>query len=294
MREPVYKYISVKSIYAQVKEELKSYFNTGAVDDLLFDTYTLYVISEFNRTYFKKYEMPLKVEDGEAKLPDNFRFVKGVFICSNVNVLSNIGGSRYFLDDCRLLSLPRNRCDVCFELPDPCANCSKCINKDYTVIHAHRQFEIMNYRISQELFPDYMTRENKCLHCSKGKNLGDRFYSISEDSCRLYVPFTSGTVHLEYYGDPYGQFGEDIQIPDRPAFKDYLLKYLKFKTFESLFNSTTDESFNQITQKLSFYKTEKEIAYVDAKNESITQTQEQVAKSIIRNRRNLSRNFRNY
>ena len=35
-----YSFISPEPLYATVKEELKSYFDTGAVDDLMFGTWT--------------------------------------------------------------------------------------------------------------------------------------------------------------------------------------------------------------------------------------------------------------
>jgi hypothetical protein len=49
-------------LYATVKEELKSYFDTGAVDDLLFPTYVNKCLSKLGKTSYKITETPLYIE----------------------------------------------------------------------------------------------------------------------------------------------------------------------------------------------------------------------------------------
>ena len=47
-----YNFVSPEPVYATVKEELKSYFDTGAVDDLLFPTYLDKALKKLGRTTF--------------------------------------------------------------------------------------------------------------------------------------------------------------------------------------------------------------------------------------------------
>jgi hypothetical protein len=47
-----YNFVSPEPVYSTVKEELKSYFDTGAIDDLLFPTYLDKALKKLGRTTF--------------------------------------------------------------------------------------------------------------------------------------------------------------------------------------------------------------------------------------------------
>ena len=71
-----YNFTSPEIVYSTIKEELKSYFDTGAVDDLMFPTYTDKCLRKLGRTTYKISEEILYIEDFEARLPDNFYAVR--------------------------------------------------------------------------------------------------------------------------------------------------------------------------------------------------------------------------
>ena len=77
-----YNFISPDPVYATVKEELKSYFDTGAVDDLLFPTYLDKCLKKLGRATYVIQETILDVVDFEARLPDNFISVREAWMCS--------------------------------------------------------------------------------------------------------------------------------------------------------------------------------------------------------------------
>ena len=54
-----YKFTSPQPTYAIVKEELKSYFDTGIVDDLMFPTYLNKCLSKLSRATKPISETPL-------------------------------------------------------------------------------------------------------------------------------------------------------------------------------------------------------------------------------------------
>jgi len=68
-----YAFVSPEPVYSTVKEELKSYFDTGAVDDLLFPTYLDKALKKLGRTTYVITDEILFVQDFEARLPDNYR-----------------------------------------------------------------------------------------------------------------------------------------------------------------------------------------------------------------------------
>lgn len=55
-----YTFTSPESIYSLVKEEFKSYFDTGAVDDLLFPTYLDKCLKKFRNLHTLFLKMLLK------------------------------------------------------------------------------------------------------------------------------------------------------------------------------------------------------------------------------------------
>ena len=80
-----YNFTTPEIVYSTVKEELKSYFDTGAVDDLMFPTYLDKCLRKLGRTTYVISEIVLNVEDFEARLPDNFFAVREAWLCTSVN-----------------------------------------------------------------------------------------------------------------------------------------------------------------------------------------------------------------
>ena len=79
-----YNFVSPEPVYATIKEELKSYFDTGAVDDLLFPTYLDKCLKKLGRTTYVISEEVLTIENFEARLPDNFYAVREAWLCTDL------------------------------------------------------------------------------------------------------------------------------------------------------------------------------------------------------------------
>ena len=80
-----FNFVSPDPIYSTVKEELKSYFDTGAVDDLLFPTYLDKCLRKLGRATYVIAETALVVDNFEARLPDNFYAVREAWMCTVIN-----------------------------------------------------------------------------------------------------------------------------------------------------------------------------------------------------------------
>jgi hypothetical protein len=79
-----YNFVSPEPIYSVVKEELKSYFDTGAIDDLLFPVYLDKCLRRLGRSSYKIVPVILDVFDFEARLPDNFYAVREAWLCAEM------------------------------------------------------------------------------------------------------------------------------------------------------------------------------------------------------------------
>lgn len=79
-----YSFVSPSPIYATVKEELKSYFDTGAIDDLMFPTYLNKCLEKLGQATYHISEEALVIEDFQARLPDNFYAVREAWMCTEI------------------------------------------------------------------------------------------------------------------------------------------------------------------------------------------------------------------
>ena len=88
---------------------------------------------------------------------------------------------------------------------------------------------------------------------------------------KFVTNFRNGTVHLLFYATEYDEIGNQM-IPDNYRIREYVEAFIKFKVFEILTNQTNDETFNQLQQKLMYYKQMYEEAYIMADIEIKKQT----------------------
>lgn len=73
-----YDFVSPESIIAEVKEELKSYFDTGIVDDTLFPIYIEDCLKRLGRSSYKIVENVFNIENYTCKLPSDFAGIREI------------------------------------------------------------------------------------------------------------------------------------------------------------------------------------------------------------------------
>ena len=81
-----YNFTTPEIVYSTIKEELKSYFDTGAIDDLLFPTYLDKCLRKLGRTTYIISETALFIEDFQCRLPDNFYAVREAWMLSLIHI----------------------------------------------------------------------------------------------------------------------------------------------------------------------------------------------------------------
>ena len=80
---------------------------------------------------------------------------------------------------------------------------------------------------------------------------------------KFVTNFRNGIVHLIFYATEYDNSGNQL-IPDNYRIREYIEAFIKFKMFETLTNQTNDETFQQLQQKLAYYKQMSEEAFIMA------------------------------
>ena len=88
---------------------------------------------------------------------------------------------------------------------------------------------------------------------------------------KFVTNFRNAVIHLLFYSTEYDDTGNQL-VPDNYRVVEYIEAFLKFKVFETLTNQTNDETFNQLQQKLAYYKQEYNEKYIEAETEVKKQT----------------------
>ena len=280
-----YNFTSPEVVYSTVKEELKSYFDTGAVDDLMFPTYTDKCLRKLGRTTYVISEEILYIEDFEARLPDNFYAVREAWLCTEVpgypyqtaNSFYSQAASQTTIQVSPLTVGGENCCDnpQCLN-PTSCTG--GCMPELIEAVYKTNQQSGRSYRQQYLLKPGNISARSQCGvdyndnwefygyagvangSSTPGSSAADSF-DIRDN--KFVTNFRKGVVHLLFYSTAYDDGGNQM-IPDNYRIREYIEAFIKYKIFETLTNQTNDETFQQLQQKLIYYKQMSEEAFIMA------------------------------
>jgi hypothetical protein len=278
-----YNFVSPEPVYSTVKEELKSYFDTGAIDDLMFPTYTDKCLRKLGRSSYVITEEVLYIEDFEARLPDNFFAVREAWLCTEVPGYPYQTANSFYSQAASETTIQVSPLTVG---GTPCDNpeCSNpgcdgtCMPVLIQAVYKTNQQSGRSYRQEYLLKPGNISARR---NCDVNYNDNWEFYGYSGVANRSSTPgasaadsfdirdnkfvtnFRTGVVHLIFYATEYDNGGNQM-IPDNYRIREYIEAFIKYKVFETLTNQVNDETFQQLQQKLVYYKQLSEEAFIMA------------------------------
>lgn len=265
-----YNFISPSKIFAEIKEELRSYFDTGIIDDMMFGRWTEYILKKIGKAAYPKKEVILKVEDFMTDLPENLYRVREVYQCHRVDSIEVPSANSTYVQKSYL-----NAQNLTYEM------CEGCVPDCVTIVEKTQGSTIFTFKMSTLLVPGNIHTASMCdYQCDRGKGDND-LHSYDIHGNKIIVRFREGILYFKYYeeslDDDYNQ-----QVPDFPEFENYLKNYIKYKCFEVIYNSVTDETYKQVEGKLLYYKQQYEEAFIIAKCELMKKTPYQTARDITK------------
>ncbi len=270
-----YNFISPESLYAKIKEELRSYFNTGSIDDLLFPIWAEDCLEKLGRTSLKIQNTLLFLDNFEAKLPPDFKAVREAWGCGPVDHTEYQRPSYIYSTTSKLTDthLP---CEV------------DCTNPDTVQIVYKTSFnEVYTTNATYLLKPGNLQTRNSCsTDCLNFSSASADTFDIHGN--KFVTNFREGEVFLVYYSKERTDAGHQL-IPDNIRIRNYIESYIKYKIFEQLWHQVTDETYNQIAQKYQVYTQKKDEDFILAEIEIKKQTIEQKKASILRDRHRLDK-----
>ena len=282
-----YNFVSPEPIYATVKEELKSYMDTAAVDDLLFPTYLDKCLRKLGRATYVIAETALFVEDFQARLPDNFYAVREAWMCTEINGFPYQTANSFYSQassqttiQVSPLTIQGNACNnpACQE---PLCE-GTCMPEMIQAVYKTNNEVAMTYKRVYLLKPGNISARQHCdvSYTNAWDELApiDNFTpgasgydSFDVRDNKFVTNFRNGIVHLIFYAQDYDGSGNQL-IPDNFRVREYVEHFIKYKVFETLVNQINDETFNQLQQKLVYYKQLSDEAFIMADIELKKQT----------------------
>lgn len=284
-------FISPAPIYARVKEELKSYFNTGAIDDLLFETWTKDCIDKFENTYLPIQPAVMDLCNFKCELPCDFKCIREVYITATYNK-GPITSPHvfYYQTDCRITPTPAGTCTACVPgyqcmtpvqqevstLPNLCG-----VPDEFIVTHKVMAQMFFTFQVTGMLKPGNYKTLGKVHQDSLSRNCQSRdTFDIVGN--QLMTSFRDGTIYMLYYADPLMTEDGFYEIPNNDPFQKYLYHYLRYMMYVQLVDQSTEENYNLLKQKRNDEKGDMNDSYINAKNYAVSGDIYSIQQNIIR------------
>lgn len=293
-----YNFVSPEPVYATVKEELKSYYDTGACDDLLFPTYLDKALKKLGRTTYVITDEILFVEDFQARLPDNFYAVREAWMTTEVAAYPYQSANSFYSQASSATTIQVSPLTIagtaCNNVGCQDPGCEgTCMPVLVQAVYKTNNSVTRGFTHNYLLKPGNISAKQHCdveytnnwdfnnqpipvNNFTPGSSSIDSF-DIRDN--KFVTNFRNGVVHLIFYATEYDDIGNQL-IPDNYRIREYVEAFLKFKVFEMLTNQTNDETFNQLQQKLMYHKQLYEEAFIMASIEIKKQTAEEKQRRI--------------
>ena len=251
-------FTSPEPTFALVKEELKSYFDTGAVDDTLFPIWVDKCLKKLGKASYPINQAFLCMSNFEARLPDDFHAVREAWACTQYTKTYQLPNSVFA--PVKQVSTRVDHGDLF------CRSCTECEFPDIieaiykTTNKVAFQFQKVTLLTPGNTYPACPDD----LYCANYNSTSEKTYDVRDN--KFVTNFRDGTVYVQYYSNEFD--AENQLIPDVYKIKEFIETFLKEKIFEQLSNQATDESFNQISQKYAYYKQLADEKYIIADTEN--------------------------
>lgn len=263
-------YISAEVIVAEVKQKLKSYFDSGSITEALIPTYIDNALRRLKHLVLDYKEDIITVEDYKVKLPEDFAFLKDAYLLTRIDDLTTPVMSSKFEYYKKLYC---NNCD-----PEDCGD-EDC--ESLTVTTQTFPSWITTY-LNPCLLRVYYNSKNYCTSETQGLNLtGPDMVKIHNKT--MSTTFKESDIFIQYWTKPEDEHGP--LIPEIIEVEDFIKAALFYNFFEDLYNSVTDESINVIERKLQFYRANYFAKYESALNWLKQESKQQVRDAITKQNR---------
>jgi hypothetical protein len=253
--------------------------DTGAVDDMMFNTYLGKCLSKLGQATYPILETLLYIDDFQDRLPDNFHAVREAWMCTETAAFPYRSANSFYSQAASATTIqiaPMIMNGVSCNNPECTTGCGECMPHVVQAVYKTNNELARTYVRQYLLKPGNISAKKQCdVDYMDNWQKYSTPYSSSYDSFdirdnKFVTNFRRGVVNLVFYGTEYDSL-ENQKIPDNYRIREYIESFLKYKIFETLSNQINDETYNQLREKLIYYKQLSDEAFIMANTELMKQ-----------------------
>ena len=277
-----YQWVSSEPFLSEVKEELKTYFEIGAVDDGLFPSYVDHCLKKIGLIVLEGVDEMIQLKNGIAILPNGVVYLNDVLFAGSP-------GEKYS-------KLPVGRTD--YQQIIECIPVSGCsLNdpdnpityKEVRIVEKTTNHVLHTYDQIIRLKPATLKAKNMCE-----SSIFKKFYDVANhydvNGKILSTNLRNGELLIRYKRTRVDENGYPL-VPDHVTMQDLISYYVRYKLFEQLWNTVTDETYNQIQGKMQYYEQKYNESLIIARTEMLTPSFEQQKEQLLLRRNKFRRNY---
>jgi hypothetical protein len=261
-------YITSEPLIAEVKQELKTYFEAGAVSEVLIPSFIDQALRKLKVLALRPEEAVIRFENYKSEMPYDFYLLDYAIMYSSEvfwnNGVTSMQG--YWYKSVQ---------------GDPC------VTSNNMEIYETLSIPTPGFRISMKepkWIRVYTDSTSLCTeNCPNLKSSSTDIIKINQHK-KVSASFQEGCVYVKYFSRPVDDYGIPM-IPEVEEVEEYIKSYLKYKFFEQMWHSVMDESSKQVGEKLMYYKREQLEKLQAAFNYLMTKSKQQMADAIVRTRK---------
>jgi hypothetical protein len=280
-----YNFISPEPLFSIIKEEMKAYMDTGAIDDLMFPLYTDKCLKKLGRSSYIIREEVLHIEDFEARLPDNFYAVREAWLCTSIHGVDVPSANSFYSQTASSTTIQVSPLIVGGEVCGMCNNLEcNCLPEVIQSVYKTNNSFRHSYKKEYLLKPGNISVKKQCtLDCANFSSSSADSFDIRDN--KFVTNFRNGKVYLIFYATEYDETGNQM-IPDNYRIKEYIEAFIRYKMYETLFNQVNDETYKQLESKVAYYEKKANEAYIladiEIKKSTIYQQQRSIKNDLNR------------
>lgn len=262
-------FIPAETLIAEVKQELKHYFEAGSISEVLIPTFIDQALRKLKVMVLKPEEVVLHFVNYKSELPCDFALLDRAQLYESdiqfYSGISSLKGYWYQSIECT------GGCDTC----DPQEQIFEQIlvpTPGFKIIMRQPRW-VRVYHGSKSLCTE---------NCPNINSTAPDVIKI-EDNKHVTATFESGCIYVRYFSRPTDDDGIPM-VPEILEVEEYIKSYLKFKFFEMLWHGVVDETASQITGKFQYYKQDSLQKLQAAFAYLLTKTKQQIADSVVKGR----------
>jgi len=261
-------FIPAEALVAEVKQELKHYFEAGAISEVLIPTFVDQALRKLKVMVLQPEEVVLHFVNYKSELPCDFALLdraaiyeSDITFYSGINSLKGYWYQSIETAGCTTVE-PKQEYFEQIVVPTPGFKIVMRQPRTVRVYHGSKT-------LCTEGCPNINTQSPDVLKIENNRTVSSTF----EEGC----------VYVRYFSRPTDDDGIPM-VPEILEVEEYIKSYLKFKFFEMLWHGVVDETVNQITNKFQYYKQDSLQKLQAAFAYLLTKTKQQSADSVVKGR----------